>query len=56
MIFKLSNGNEIIIDDVAKDEKAEAIEWLRKYKARRQAIPGSRKEYENGEAQDKLDC
>jgi len=44
MIIKLSNGKEIVIGDAIKDTKTEAVEWLRKYKARkvrRQAVPGS---------------
>ena len=32
MIVKLSNGKETIIEDVVKDPKAEAIQWLRQYK------------------------
>ena len=48
MKIKLASGKEMILEDVVRDPKAEAIDWLRKYKARRQAVPGPTKGEEDG--------
>ena len=40
MIIKLGNGNEIILGDVVKDPRAEAIQWLRVYKESHEKSPG----------------
>jgi len=41
MIVKLSNGKEIVIEDVVKDPKAEAIRWLRQYRKKKPGMdPG----------------
>lgn len=36
MIIKLSNGTEIVLEDVVKDPKATSLQWLREYKARKE--------------------
>lgn len=49
MIIKLASGKDIVIDDVARDPRVEGIDWLQRYrvkkelelKAQRQAVPGS---------------
>lgn len=55
MTIKLNNGKEIILEDVVKDPKTASLEWLQRYGARSQAVPGSQKEIGNGKAQDKFD-
>lgn len=40
MIITLANGKEIVIKDVVKDPKAEAIQWLRAYKENTKKSPG----------------
>jgi len=40
MIVKFSNGKEITIEDVVKDPKAEALEWLKQYKKESPGRPG----------------
>lgn len=40
MIITLENGKKIALADVIKDPKAEAIEWLRRYKESKEKSPG----------------
>lgn len=55
MIIELSNGNEVILDDIVKDPKAEAIRWLREYNERRTAIKPQIEEMTAAQCYDELD-
>ena len=55
MIIKFGNGNEIILDDIVKDPKAEAIKWLQEYKESLGCDPGSEIQSEEKGASDVTD-
>lgn len=46
MIIFLANGKKIILDDITKDPRAEAIKWLREYKKGPGRIPGPETRFE----------
>ena len=56
MIITLENGNTVVLDDVVKDPRAEAIKWLQQYKKARDTTQAHETQSEEKGTFDVTDC